>query len=177
MEGLTLIPRLLAAACSHARAHGCPHGPSSPECDAFLPYVWIPWRCCICCTRTSCTWEGLATALPATDCTTPTRYRSSSPVCLVVIPWSITAVFLVYAVDFLFIASVAHLISLHNSWLRPFDRRMYSFEMCQLGWHGLVFVSMQVKFEPERTQCQAGRPPHFSPILHGKILKLNKHQN
>jgi uncharacterized lipoprotein YbaY len=42
MEGLTLIPRRLAAACSHARAHGCPRGPSSLECDASSPYVWIP---------------------------------------------------------------------------------------------------------------------------------------
>jgi len=41
----------------------------------------------------------LATALPASICTTPTRYRSSATACLVVIPWSITAVILVYAVE------------------------------------------------------------------------------
>jgi hypothetical protein len=78
LGALTLIPHLLAATCSHARAHSCPSGSSSLECNACSPYVWIPWRCCICCTRTSRTWGGLATALPATDCTTPTRYKSSA---------------------------------------------------------------------------------------------------
>ena len=43
--------------------------------------------------------EDLATTLPASICTTPTRYRSSATAHLVVIPWSITAVILVYEVE------------------------------------------------------------------------------
>jgi hypothetical protein len=49
-----------------------------------------------------------------------------------------------------------------NPWLKPFDRRMYFFVMCQSGWLGLVFVCMQMNFGPERPQFQADRPRRVS---------------
>jgi hypothetical protein len=51
-----------------------------------------------------------------------------------------------------------------NPWLKPFDCRMFYLMMCWLGLLGPVFVNMQVKFEPERPQCQAGWP-ESSPKL------------
>jgi hypothetical protein len=42
-----------------------------------------------------------------------------------------------------------------NPWLKPFDHRMFCLMMCRSGLLGLVFVNVQVKFEPERPQCQA----------------------
>ena len=75
------------------------HGSSNSECDTSFRMCGLHGGAALAAQGRAVHEVVHATTLPAFICTTPTCYRSSATAHLVVIPWSITAVILVYAVE------------------------------------------------------------------------------
>jgi hypothetical protein len=93
------VARVNTAAPPMPQARGRLRGPSSPDRDASSRMCGYLGGAASAAQGRAAREEVLATALPASICTTPACYRSSATARLVVIPLSITAIILVYAVE------------------------------------------------------------------------------
>ena len=81
-SSLQLAPKPLPRATSPS----CSRGSSNPECDASSRMCGLRGGAALAAQGRAVREVVHATALPASICTTPTRYRSSATVRLVVIP-------------------------------------------------------------------------------------------